>query len=135
MRWNPQAEYGSESPEPRSFKSLRAWFDYMRAEGFNVPVQVPWAIQRAERAWGFDSQEAFEWLKQKGLLFVYQRGVTVEHGEEQLTVAPADAVRARVRARQNYKIEGVSLRISWPRTAPQSSSALAPQPATSDTGS
>ena len=78
MRWNPQADYGSEIPEPRSFEDLGGWFKYMRTEGFNVPVQVPTAIQRAQRAMDLDAQGAFDWLKENKLLVIYPGGATID---------------------------------------------------------
>ena len=65
-------------PEPGSFDSLGDWFKHVRAEGFNVPVQVPAAIQRAEKAWGLDWQQAFERLVDAKLLIAYPGGVTVD---------------------------------------------------------
>ena len=78
MNFIPLGENRSKIPDPGSFESLGSWFEYVRAEGFNVPVQVPWAIQRAEQAWSLDSQQAFERLVASKLMFVYPGGVTVD---------------------------------------------------------
>lgn len=64
--------------EPSAFDSLGAWFTYLKAEGFNVSTQVPWAIGRARDHLASDSQTAFDWLMTNELLFVYHGGITVD---------------------------------------------------------
>jgi len=78
MRWNPAAELGETIPPVSAFKSLGGWFEYSRAEGFNVPTQVPWAIQRTQKALDLGADEAVEWLEAHRLLFVYPGGITVD---------------------------------------------------------
>jgi hypothetical protein len=78
MRWNSAAEHGEPTPPVSAFKSLGEWFQYMRTEGFNVPTQVPWAIQRAQKALDLGADEAIEWLEARRLLFVYPGGITVD---------------------------------------------------------
>ena len=43
--------------------------------------------------------------------------VTVEHGDQKLSIAPSDVVNVRVRARQSKKNERLSIRVRWPRGA------------------
>ena len=78
MRWIPAAEHEGGIPPIIAFKTLGGWFEYMRAEGFNIPTQVPWAIQRTQKALNLDADEAVEWLEAHRLLFVYPAGITVD---------------------------------------------------------
>jgi amphi-Trp domain-containing protein len=43
--------------------------------------------------------------------------VSVEYGDQQLTLEPTEAVDMRVRARQTYKTQSLIIRVRWPRTA------------------
>lgn len=65
-------------PTPGSFRSVGAWFRYLKGEGFSVPVQAPWAIQRVQKALKVDSQAAFEWLVEKRLLVIEPGSVAVD---------------------------------------------------------
>lgn len=42
--------------------------------------------------------------------------ITVEHGDDQLTVEAPDTVDVRVRARQTWKTQGLTIRVRWPRS-------------------
>ena len=63
---------------PSAFETLGDWFRYLKAEGFNAPTQVPWAIQRTQKALELGPDEAVEWLADRGLLVMYNTGVTVD---------------------------------------------------------
>lgn len=63
---NPEA---NSMPGPGRFPSVVSWFDYVRAEGYNVPVQVPHGVSLAGGHLGLSPQEAFDWLKERWLLF------------------------------------------------------------------
>ncbi|MEE2685491.1 MAG: amphi-Trp domain-containing protein [Planctomycetota bacterium] len=41
--------------------------------------------------------------------------VTVEHGDQNVSITPSDVVNVRVRARQSEKNERLSIRVRWPR--------------------
>ena len=43
--------------------------------------------------------------------------VTVEHGDQNVSITPSDVVSIRVRARQSEKSERLSIRLRWPRGA------------------
>ena len=43
--------------------------------------------------------------------------VTVEQGDQKLSITPSDVVSVRVRARQSKKNERLSIRVRWPRAA------------------
>ena len=43
--------------------------------------------------------------------------VTVEHGDQNVSITPSDVVSVRVRARQSEKNERISIRVRWPRGA------------------
>jgi amphi-Trp domain-containing protein len=43
--------------------------------------------------------------------------VTVEHGDQNISITPSDVVTVRVRARQTEKNERFSIRVRWPRGA------------------
>ena len=43
--------------------------------------------------------------------------VTVEHGDQNLSITPSDVVSVKVRARQSQKNERLSIRLRWPRGA------------------
>ena len=43
--------------------------------------------------------------------------VTVEHGDQKVSITPSDVVSIRVRARQSVKNERLSIRLRWPRGA------------------
>lgn len=43
--------------------------------------------------------------------------VTVEHGNQNLSITPSDVVSIKVRARQSQKNERLSIRVRWPRAA------------------
>lgn len=61
-----------------SFETLGDWFSTVREMGFNVPVQVPHAIQRAQKAWHLNRRDAFDRLQELGLLVVHEGGVIVD---------------------------------------------------------
>ena len=49
--------------------------------------------------------------------------VTVEHGDQNVSITPSDVVNVRVRARQSEKNERLSIRVRWPRgTSPEGAS-------------
>ena len=43
--------------------------------------------------------------------------VTVEHGDQNVSISPTDVIAVRVKARQSEKNERLSIRIRWPRGA------------------
>ena len=43
--------------------------------------------------------------------------VTVEHGDQKVSITPSEVVSIRVRARQSEKNERLSIRLRWPRGA------------------
>jgi amphi-Trp domain-containing protein len=43
--------------------------------------------------------------------------VTVEHGDQNVSITPSEVVSIRVRARQSEKNERLSIRLRWPRGA------------------
>ena len=43
--------------------------------------------------------------------------VTVEHGDQNVSITPSDVVTVRVKARQSETNERLSIRIRWPRDA------------------
>lgn len=43
--------------------------------------------------------------------------VTVEHGDQNVSITPSDVVSVRVKARQTENNERLSIRVRWPRDA------------------
>jgi amphi-Trp domain-containing protein len=55
--------------------------------------------------------------------------VSVKHGDQQLMVEPPEVVDVRVRARQTWKTQGLTIHIRWPRaTAVEDSPTLEVNP-------
>lgn len=77
MRSNGEPEEGAGGvPPPGRFDTLGTWFQYVRSEGFSVPVQAPHAIARVMKAFDLDHQQAFDWLVERRLLMV-RRGMVI----------------------------------------------------------